>query len=362
MAEPGTKCTPTALCPCCRIDHVAKPFGKTRAVDGVSPRYQRERILRAARPIRLRQDHAAADARRVRDAGRGQILLSGNDIAPLPPEKRPLNLMFQSYALFPHMRVRQNLNYGLEMERLPREEIRSTRRRDAGLDGPAALADRKPDQLSGGQKQRVALARALVKRPKVLLLDEPLGALDKKLREAMQLELKRLQHEAGITFIIVTHDQEEALVMADRMAILKDGKLLQCGTPRGDLRAAGRPLRRQFHRHDEFPRGRDRRHAAPSSSMAAGHPMPPSAVTGRARRRLRFGPNMSRDHRSGRRRRRRRRSPTRLSRARPGAACARRRSGHRFSFASAPTEGQKYAAGQAVTSSPSMPPNAGFTD
>jgi spermidine/putrescine ABC transporter ATP-binding subunit len=161
----------------------------------------------------------------------GAILLSGQDIARLPPEKRPLNLMFQSYALFPHMTVRQNLAYGLEMERLKKIEVR--RRVDETLEVTdlAELADRKPEQLSGGQKQRVALARALVKKPKLLLLDEPLGALDKKLRERMQLELKRLQHEAGITFVIVTHDQDEALVMADRMAILKSGRLLQVGSP-----------------------------------------------------------------------------------------------------------------------------------
>jgi len=127
--------------------------------------------------------------------------------------------------------VRANVSYGLEMERLPAKEIRS--RVDAILATTelAPFADRKPEQLSGGQKQRVALARALVKRPRLLLLDEPLGALDKKLRGAMQLELKRLQHEVGITFVIVTHDQEESLVMADRMAVLKDGRLLQCDTP-----------------------------------------------------------------------------------------------------------------------------------
>jgi ABC-type Fe3+/spermidine/putrescine transport system ATPase subunit len=139
--------------------------------------------------------------------------------------------MFQSYALFPHMSVRANIAYGLEMERLPSAEIRS--RVDAMLETTqlAGLAARKPDQLSGGQKQRVALARALVKRPRLLLLDEPLGALDKKLRGAMQLELKRLQHEVGITFVVVTHDQEESLVMADRMAVLRNGRLLQCDTP-----------------------------------------------------------------------------------------------------------------------------------
>jgi spermidine/putrescine ABC transporter ATP-binding subunit len=162
----------------------------------------------------------------------GQILLDGKDVSHVPPNKRPVNLMFQSYALFPHMTVRANIAYGLEMERMPRGEV--IRKTDDILDviQLTPYADRKPDQLSGGQKQRVALARALVKRPRVLLLDEPLGALDKKLRGAMQLELKRLQHEVGITFVMVTHDQEEALVMADRIAILKDGKLLQCGTPR----------------------------------------------------------------------------------------------------------------------------------
>ena len=128
--------------------------------------------------------------------------------------------------------MRANIAYGLEMERLPRSRDRSAGRRDARHHRISPnFAGRKPEQLSGGQKQRVALARALVKRPRVLLLDEPLGALDKKLRGAMQLELKRLQHEVGITFVIVTHDQEEALVMADRMAVLKDGRLLQCDTP-----------------------------------------------------------------------------------------------------------------------------------
>ena len=161
----------------------------------------------------------------------GKIILDGQDISRVPPNRRPVNLMFQSYALFPHMSVWQNIAYGLEMEKLPKAEIAA--RVDDILDviQLGHLARRKPDQLSGGQRQRVALARALVKRPRLLLLDEPLGALDKKLRGDMQLELKRIQNEFGITFIIVTHDQEEALVMADRVAILRDGKLLQCGAP-----------------------------------------------------------------------------------------------------------------------------------
>ena len=161
----------------------------------------------------------------------GRILLDGRDIARISPNRRPVNLMFQSYALFPHMTVRQNVSYGLEMERLPRDEIRMRVDTILATTELSGLADRKPEQLSGGQKQRVALARALVKRPRLLLLDEPLGALDKKLRGAMQMELKRLQHEVGITFVIVTHDQEESLVMADRMAVLRDGRLLQCDTP-----------------------------------------------------------------------------------------------------------------------------------
>ncbi len=162
----------------------------------------------------------------------GAIRLDGADISRVPPNRRPVNLMFQSYALFPHMTVHANISYGLEMERLPRSEINARVDEILKTTELAALAGRKPDQLSGGQKQRVALARALVKRPRLLLLDEPLGALDKKLRAAMQLELKRLQHEVGITFIVVTHDQEEALVMADRIAILRDGRIEQVGTPR----------------------------------------------------------------------------------------------------------------------------------
>ncbi|WP_158970692.1 ABC transporter ATP-binding protein [Chachezhania sediminis] len=161
----------------------------------------------------------------------GQILLQGRDIVPLPPNRRPVNLMFQSYALFPHMTVSQNLAYGLEMERLSRAEVKSRVDEMLEIVQLSHLSRRKPDQLSGGQRQRVALGRALVKRPRLLLLDEPLGALDKKLRGEMQMELKRIQSEFGITFIVVTHDQEEALVMADRIAILKDGGLLQCGTP-----------------------------------------------------------------------------------------------------------------------------------
>lgn len=162
----------------------------------------------------------------------GRIILDGIDITGMKANRRPINLMFQSYALFPHMDVAGNVAYGLEMEGVRGAEL--SRRVDEvlALVQLTALAKRKPAQLSGGQKQRVALARALVKRPKLLLLDEPLGALDKKLREQMQIELKRLQQETGIAFLVVTHDQEEALTMADRIALLRSGRIAQLDAPR----------------------------------------------------------------------------------------------------------------------------------
>ncbi len=217
--------------PILSIDSVGKSFGAIKAVDGVSLDIREKEFFALLGPSGCGKTTLLRMLAGFQTPDTGRILIEGRDITGLAPEKRPVNMMFQSYALFPHMNVRKNLSYGLEMERLGKAEI--ARRVDETLDAIdlAALADRKPEQLSGGQKQRVALARALVKRPKVLLLDEPLAALDKKLRERMQLELKRLQNEVGITFIIVTHDQEEALVMADRMAILKDGRLLQCGSP-----------------------------------------------------------------------------------------------------------------------------------
>ena len=162
----------------------------------------------------------------------GQILLHGEDIALLPPFKRPVNTVFQSYALFPHMTVAQNIGFGLEMLGKPRAEIDARTRDMLKLVRMEELAKRQTSQISGGQQQRVALARALAPQPKVLLLDEPLSALDYKLRKEMQIELKQLQHETGITFIFVTHDQEEALTMSDRMAVMSAGKILQVGSPR----------------------------------------------------------------------------------------------------------------------------------
>ncbi len=160
----------------------------------------------------------------------GLILLDGQDITYLPPNKRPVNTVFQSYALFPHLTVAQNISFGLEMMGKPRAEIAARTEKMLALVKLEAMAGRKTSQLSGGQQQRVALARALAPQPKVLLLDEPLSALDLKLRQAMQIELKRLQQETGITFVFVTHDQEEALTMSDRIGVMSNGKLQQVGT------------------------------------------------------------------------------------------------------------------------------------
>ena len=213
------------------IQNISKNFGSVRAVSDVSLDIRENEFFALLGASGSGKTTLLRMLAGFETLSAGDVLLQGGSIADLPPNKRPVNLMFQSYALFPHMTVAQNISYGLEMDRLPRAEISALVSEILDVIQLSELARRKPDQLSGGQRQRVALARALVKRPKVLLLDEPLGALDKKLRSEMQLELKRLQSEFGITFIVVTHDQEEALVMADRIAIMKDGSLLQVGTP-----------------------------------------------------------------------------------------------------------------------------------
>ena len=161
----------------------------------------------------------------------GRILLDGQDLRGIPPYRRPVNMMFQSYALFPHMTVEANIAFGLKQEGMPKPDIEARVAEMLKLVKLQQFAKRKPHQLSGGQRQRVALARSVAKRPKVLLLDEPLGALDKKLREETQFELMDLQQSLGLTFIVVTHDQEEAMTMADRIAILDKGEVMQVATP-----------------------------------------------------------------------------------------------------------------------------------
>ncbi|MCO5082806.1 MAG: ABC transporter ATP-binding protein [Rhizobiaceae bacterium] len=169
----------------------------------------------------------------------GRILLDGQDLRGTPPYKRPVNMMFQSYALFPHMTVEANIAFGLKQEGMPADQIRARVAEMLKLVKLEPFARRKPHQLSGGQRQRVALARSVAKRPKVLLLDEPLGALDKKLREETQFELMDLQQNLGLTFVVVTHDQEEAMTMADRIAILDKGQVMQVATPAEIYEAPG---------------------------------------------------------------------------------------------------------------------------
>ena len=171
----------------------------------------------------------------------GEIYLANTPVAGVPPYKRPVNTVFQSYALFPHLSVCENVAFGLKRKKVDKEDIKQRVGEALEMVELDELQDRKPSQLSGGQQQRVALARALVNRPTVLLLDEPLGALDAKLRKAMQLELKKLQSDVGITFIYVTHDQEEALTMSDRLAVMSQGLVEQVGTPPPSTRTPSRP-------------------------------------------------------------------------------------------------------------------------
>ena len=159
-------------------------------------------------------------------------MLDGVDLSQVPPYLRPINMMFQSYALFPHMTVEQNIAFGLKQDKLPKAEIASRVNEMLGLVHMQEFAKRKPHQLSGGQRQRVALARSLAKRPKLLLLDEPMGALDKKLRDRMQLEVVDILERVGVTCVMVTHDQEEAMAISDRIAVMKDGVIQHVGTPR----------------------------------------------------------------------------------------------------------------------------------
>ncbi|MEZ5773512.1 MAG: ABC transporter ATP-binding protein [Hyphomicrobiaceae bacterium] len=222
--------------PAVTAERVSKIFGaggdEVRAVDDVSIAIRENEFFTLLGPSGCGKTTLLRLIAGFEHPTRGRILLGGEDISTLPPYKRPVNTVFQNYALFPHMTVAQNIAFGLEMLGRPRAEIDRTVGDMLDLVRMSELKDRRTSQISGGQQQRVALARALAPRPKVLLLDEPLSALDYKLRKDMQIELKRLQHETGITFVFVTHDQEEALTMSDRIAVMNKGKVLQIGSPR----------------------------------------------------------------------------------------------------------------------------------
>jgi putrescine transport system ATP-binding protein len=218
--------------PLLRIDGVVKQFGTVRAVDGLSLDIRAGEFFALLGPSGCGKTTLLRMLAGFETPDQGRILLGGNDIAEVMPHQRPVNMMFQNYALFPHLSVRDNIAFGLKRARMPRAEIDARVKEVVALVRLEGLEKRKPDQLSGGQRQRVALARSLARRPQVLLLDEPLAALDKKLRESTQAELTELQRRLGMTFIIVTHDQEEAMTMADRIGVMDNGRLEQVAPPR----------------------------------------------------------------------------------------------------------------------------------
>jgi spermidine/putrescine ABC transporter ATP-binding subunit len=213
------------------IDKVSKRFGHVIAVEAVSLDIQANEFFALLGPSGCGKTTLLRMLAGFEAPSSGRLLIDGEDMNRVPPNRRPVNMVFQSYAVFPHMTVADNVAYGLKVVGTPTAETRERVEEALAMVRLGGFGERKPDQLSGGQRQRVALARALIKRPKVLLLDEPLSALDRKLREEMQLELVRLQHEVGITFVIVTHDQEEALSMADRIAVMDQGRMLQIAPP-----------------------------------------------------------------------------------------------------------------------------------
>src|ERR1700723_858697 len=218
--------------PLLRIDAVVKTFGQFRAVDALSLDIQAGEFFALLGPSGCGKTTLLRMLAGFETPDSGRILLDGKDIAQVPPHQRPVNMMFQNYALFPHLNVRDNIAFGLKRAGMSKSEINARVSEMVALVKLEGLEKRKPDQLSGGQRQRVALARSLARRPQVLLLDEPLAALDKKLRESTQAELLALQRRLGMTFIIVTHDQEEAMTVADRIGVMDQGRLEQVARPR----------------------------------------------------------------------------------------------------------------------------------
>jgi putative spermidine/putrescine transport system ATP-binding protein len=214
-----------------RLDGVVKRFGDVLAADGIDLEVQEGEFFSLLGPSGSGKTTCLRMIAGFERPTAGRILLGGVDVGDRPPYERDVNTVFQDYALFPHMTVSENVGYGLMVRKVPRSERAERVSEALEMVRLGAFGDRKPGQLSGGQRQRVALARALVMRPRVLLLDEPLGALDLKLRQAMQVELKEIQQAVGLTFLYVTHDQEEALTMSDRLAVFNQGRVEQVGTP-----------------------------------------------------------------------------------------------------------------------------------
>jgi ABC-type Fe3+/spermidine/putrescine transport system ATPase subunit len=217
--------------PIVRIEGATKRFGAVVAVDNVDLEIARGELFALLGGSGCGKSTLLRLLAGLETPDSGRILIDGEDMTGVPPHRRPVNMMFQSYALFPHMDVATNVGYGLRRDGVPKSEIAARVAQVLALVRLEELGSRKPSQLSGGQRQRVALARALIKRPKILLLDEPLAALDRKLREGTRFELVRLQEQLGLTFIVVTHDQEEAMSMASRLAVMNAGRIVQTGAP-----------------------------------------------------------------------------------------------------------------------------------
>jgi spermidine/putrescine transport system ATP-binding protein/putrescine transport system ATP-binding protein len=215
-----------------RLEGVTKRYGQVLAVDDVSLSIKRGEFFSLLGPSGCGKTTLLRVIGGFILPDRGRVAIDDQDVTDLPPNRRPTNTVFQSYAIFPHLNVRDNIAYGLRTERVPKAELDARVAQALAMIKLEHCAEKSSNQLSGGERQRVALARALVKRPKVLLLDEPLGALDKRLRESMQVELRQLQREVGISFVFVTHDQEEALSMSDRVAVMEKGKVLQVADPK----------------------------------------------------------------------------------------------------------------------------------
>lgn len=210
---------------------IEKSFESTKVLNGLNLDIQRGEFITLLGASGCGKTTTLRIIAGLENPDKGNVLLEGQDITSLEPNKRSINTVFQNYALFPHMNVADNISYGLKIKKMPKAQMDAKVKEMLQLVQLTGFEKRMPDQLSGGQRQRIAIARAVVNEPKVLLLDEPLGALDLKLRQQMQLELKRLQKQLGITFIYITHDQEEAINMSDRIAVMRNGVLEQVGTP-----------------------------------------------------------------------------------------------------------------------------------
>jgi spermidine/putrescine transport system ATP-binding protein len=217
--------------PCVVLNSVTKRFGNLTAVDAIDLDIAEGEFFTMLGPSGCGKTTTLRMIAGFEEVTDGRLAIDDQDMLGIPPHKRPTNTVFQSYALFPHLSVRENVAFGLRRKGVEKGEIERRVREELGRVGLAAEANRRPSQLSGGMQQRVALARALVNLPRVLLLDEPLGALDLKLRKGLQVELKKIQREVGITFVYVTHDQEEALTMSDRIAVMNQGRIEQVGDP-----------------------------------------------------------------------------------------------------------------------------------